>query len=240
MRTGRDSSSEGYSGRLTLIYAAVLALTVGLAAHLLHVGHHADAGGGWFHWLRDSALAIPLAALVLWAVNDVSSSLRARRPLVARVRWALMAGLGYSIALVPGGMAHAKLFPAEHHGGSALLHALSDAVALLPSSLYTALAVAVVLGTPLERVRPIVSLARSFAAAVRSFRWQPAHSLSFSLGRGSIALATFLAILPAPAIAGPNAVTDFRLTAPDLPVFGADHPGAAICTAGNTVFADVV
>ena len=119
--------------RRTLVAGVLLALVVGLAAHLLHVGNHATHGSGLsssiYHWLRDSALAIPLATLIVVAINDFTRSWSVARRFTARLRWGLILGLGYAFALIPGGMAHGRLFPAEAHTGDAFKHALSDAVA---------------------------------------------------------------------------------------------------------------
>ena len=60
-----------------VIGAFIVALSGGLAAHLLHVGNHAghDAGlsTGIYHWLRDSLFAVPVAVLVIFFVGEITN-----------------------------------------------------------------------------------------------------------------------------------------------------------------------
>ena len=110
----RDRVVRTWAGaaRRPLMAAIFLALSVGFVAHRVHVGAHADHSGSWFagfeHWGRDSLIAIPLSGLVIAGVNFATRGLWSRG-FASRLHWALLVGLGYSIALVPGGIGHGRL-----------------------------------------------------------------------------------------------------------------------------------
>jgi hypothetical protein len=178
--------------RRILLAATVLALSVGVTAHVLHVGQHAghemNVLDGALHWLRDSILAIPLAALVVVAGDLITRLGATTRPTTRRMLWASLVGLGYSLALIPGGLAHGILFPAERHDVGAVLHAVSDAAALLPTALYTALALAFFMGTPSERTWPV-------AAALRAARSR--KPTRRSLAQATVVATTVVMMLPA-------------------------------------------
>jgi hypothetical protein len=207
----------------SLGYAIILALAVGLTAHVLHVGHHADHGGGiisgWGHWLRDSVLAVPLAGLVVFSANLLDRLRPLRRRFFARARWALVAGLGYSFLLIPGGLAHGLFFPDERHSGNALLHAISDAIALLPTSLYAAFGIAFVLGLPAEDGGVGTAVGR---AARTAFSMPPRRAIP----RVAVALLMVVALLPGPPISSPQ-----------VPAAQAAQPTA---TCVRSIHADVV
>ena len=182
----------------------ILALSVGFVAHRVHVGGHVDHSDSWFagldHWARDSLTAIPLALLVIAGVNFATSGLWSRG-FASRLHWALLVGLGYSIALVPGGIAHGRLFPAERHAGEELAHALNDAITLFPSTMYAAIAIAFLWGIPSDLTAPVGSALRT----VRNLEWRTARH--DGLRRAGVLAAVFalIAAVPAPALAGPEA-----------------------------------
>ncbi|MDH3301665.1 MAG: Ig-like domain-containing protein [Acidimicrobiia bacterium] len=176
--------------------ALFVALTVGLVAHVLHVGHHAVAMNGLFHWLRDALLAVPLALAVVCVVNRRVRSWTLARGSLARVRWALMVGLGYAAVLIPGGLAHALLFPAEHHSGAPLPHAVSDALALLPTSLSAALGFALLFGIPAERTVPLLSVLRGIRAMSI-----PARTGQAIVARTIVAIVASISLIPTPSLA---------------------------------------
>ncbi|NIR41421.1 MAG: hypothetical protein GWO22_37520, partial [Actinobacteria bacterium] len=187
-----------------------------------HAGHGAGSMSGMLHWLRDAVLAIPVAALVVVAANGLIG----RRPqlsrFLGRLRWGLLVGIGYAAVLIPGGLAHGFLFPAER-SEQALIHAVADAVALLPASLYTALGVAFLLGIPGEARSPMAVALR----AVR--RWVAAHR-----ARGAVAGTAFLTVMPAFVIIGSLAA------APTPAADAAEWEFIAECADTRTITADVV
>jgi hypothetical protein len=107
----------------------------------MHTGQHeAHEVGALFHWLRDAALAIPLAAAAVY----FGSLLVDGRVLgtTDRLVWALGTALFYALVTIPGNLAHGALFGAEHAvGGNVVPHLLRDAAAaFMPALLLLALA----------------------------------------------------------------------------------------------------
>jgi hypothetical protein len=183
--------------------------------------------GGLDHWARDSLFAIPLAALVIGGVNLATRGLWSGG-FVARLHWALLVGLGYSIALVPGGIGHGRLFPAERHAGEELAHALNDAITLFPATIYTALAIAFLWGIPSDLAAPAGSVIR----AVRNLEWCAAFQDGLRRVGVIAAVAALIAVIPTPAAAGSTVVT----------AAGADPVAAYLAdgTCKGNITADVV
>src|SRR4051812_46342306 len=87
--------------------AACLTLGVGLAVHFADAGQHAAHSlPPVLHWLRDSALALPLALLALWAMRvtvahaSASPLLRDRRAAAVAVG-ANLGALAFALASIP-------------------------------------------------------------------------------------------------------------------------------------------
>src|SRR5215467_9644927 len=98
----------------SILAGAGLALTAVGLLQVLHADlHEASEPGPATHWLRDSALALPLAFLSVWvasqpAVRRLARWLwpgRAGGP-AAGVLWALVAATAFGLASVPGNEIH--------------------------------------------------------------------------------------------------------------------------------------
>ncbi len=161
-----ENKSDNRRWPKTLALGVYLALGVGLVLHLLHVGQHeAHEVGALFHWLRDSVLAIPLAVV---AVALGALLVDRKEPDNAdRVLWALVTSFIYALATIPGNLAHAYLFGAEHaQSGSVVSHLVRDAsVALVPAFFLLTVAAFVAL-LPGERRRSAATRQPQIAAVV--------------------------------------------------------------------------
>ncbi len=137
----------------TGIIALVLAFLVGLFLHIVHLGQHEQHEiGSIFHWLRDSALAFPIALLVVVAAGPVSRRLLPTAAIASRGRvwitWTGVTAILYALASIPGNFVHGKLFGAEHAHGSFLSHALRDAGSTLGAALVVLLLATFLFGIP--------------------------------------------------------------------------------------------
>lgn len=116
-----------------------MALGVGAVLHLVHTGHHEErAPGPVLHWLRDSALALPLAVVAVAVATALLQRVFAwiddGRPRPAsRVLQVTLAAMMFAAFSVPANAAHARLFGAESEGSFAV-HALRDASIVFVSS----------------------------------------------------------------------------------------------------------
>lgn len=107
------------------------------------------------HWLRDAALATPLAILFLLTATYLTQRALSRRCIDfnssrARVAWAAAGGLAYALASFPGSIIHSWLFLAGHTDSSFVAHSLGEAVVTLRYSFALLLLVALVWGVPLR------------------------------------------------------------------------------------------
>jgi hypothetical protein len=146
-------TSKAY--RFLLLAGVLQVFGVGLALHLMHRGaHEAVPIDPTLHWLRDSALAAPLAVAVLVAATLLARRVlerpgrRSRTAFQAGARWALAGSTAYALAIIPAGAVHARLFGAEHHAGAPVVHAVNEASAALAVSLVLLLALARLAGVP--------------------------------------------------------------------------------------------
>src|SRR3954462_8830408 len=138
----------GRAVRAVLAAGILQAFGVGLVVHLLHTGQHeAHELSPVLHWLRDSALAVPLSVAALAVGVAVVqrtatwASLPARGTL-AQVLWSLTGALAYAAISVPGNLAHARLFGAEHAGMAPLAHAVHDSASVMLAAFSLLLALA--------------------------------------------------------------------------------------------------
>lgn len=106
------------------------------------------------HWLRDAALAVPLAAIAVVAAVLV---VRARAagsgradgsPVASRLAWAALAAFLFALLSIPGIQLHGLLFGAEAEAGGWLEDALKDGGITLAVSLVALVPAALLLGPP--------------------------------------------------------------------------------------------
>ena len=142
--------------------AAVLVLVLlhtGGTAAAFPVGHGAASATATadlpplVHWLRDAALAAPLAIVTLAAATLLTQLVVRRGRLDARsgrtgALWAGLGALCFAVAMIPAGYLHGQLFGEIHPGVAPLAHGVSEAaVAALPAFLVL-LAIARFAGLP--------------------------------------------------------------------------------------------
>jgi FtsP/CotA-like multicopper oxidase with cupredoxin domain len=127
------------SGRSAAV-ALALTLWVGAVLQLAHAGQHERHElSPVLHWLRDSALAYPVALLA--AVFALHSGRRllawAQLPLGGVLQsgaTAVLGGVAFALLSVPGSLVHGALFGASHEGMTAGRHAGYEASLVLLSA----------------------------------------------------------------------------------------------------------
>ncbi len=146
-------------GRLVAIVLAaglVQAFAVGLVLHRLHddpaEAHEARYVTPFLHWLRDSALAAPMAVALLLLATVAARRLSGGAPrtsgLGPRLLWAGLGAMAYAAASVPAALVHSRLFGAGHEESSLLLHSAEEAIITLRYSFALLLAFSVLVGLP--------------------------------------------------------------------------------------------
>ena len=143
---GLPSSADGVSAVKAGLFAAcswLLALGGILGAQLAHQGLHEHIElPPLLHWLRDAAVAVPMAALAVglaWLVvgrgTDRGRGVL-RGALAAWLAWAALATLLFAAFSIPGNQLHGLLFGAEEEAGISWLEdALLDSGIVLLWSL---------------------------------------------------------------------------------------------------------
>lgn len=148
-----------WSIRRVALIGLVQAFFVGWILHRLHSdpseSHEIAFIDPRLHWLRDAALATPLAILFLLTATYLTERALWRRSIdfnTARVRvaWAAAGALAYALASFPGSIIHSWLFLAGHTDSAFLAHLLGEAVVTLRYSFALLLLVAIVSGVPLR------------------------------------------------------------------------------------------
>ena len=216
-------SHEGDAKR-TALSAVILAFGAGLALHVVHSGQHEHHDiNPILHWLRDSALAVPVALIVVIAATVLAGR---EGSFVRRASsWSGLGAASYALASVPAALAHAALFGAEHeHLGSpgvvgSLTHAVHDGAIAGVWALPVLLACALWLDLPARAWCPGAS-----RRAVRPPLARPPSLPRLAIG-GIVAttlVAAVMAYLPTSVVGSPD---------------GAD---AAPTSCTRHVFADVV
>ena len=153
-----------------LVRAALLAAAVIAVLQVLH-GHVAEVHAlpPVVHWARDAALALPIALVALLVADRVARSAGAgsREAGRGRLSAALAGGAAFAVLSVPGGLAHERLFLAEHaHGSSFLTHSAADGMSAWLLASATLLLLHVVAQAGLRRARAIPSVRRPLAATL--------------------------------------------------------------------------
>lgn len=106
------------------------------------------------HWLRDAALAVPMAAIAIVAAALIvrsrltSSGGETGRSNAGPLAWALLAAIFFAVLSIPGIQLHGLLFGAEEEAGGWLQDALKDGGITLATSLAVLIPVALFLGPP--------------------------------------------------------------------------------------------
>jgi hypothetical protein len=143
-----------------VVYAWLLAAVPIAALQLVHADlHEFKEPPPFFHFLRDTGLAVPAAAVAvvlsaLLVSRAWSGTGRQVTPITALVWGCLAAGL-FAVLSLPGNEAHGLLFGAEHETGVGVAEdLLGDGIAALQAALLVVLPVALVAGVPWRDHRP--------------------------------------------------------------------------------------
>ena len=146
-------------GRLVAYSWLMAAAAIGVL-NLLHADLHEHHDlPPLVHWLRDAALAVPLAAI---AVLGAALVVRARASgprraggssIPSRLAWAILASTAFAILSIPGIQLHALLFGAEEESVGWLEDALKDGGITLAVSLVALVPAALITGPPWRAVR---------------------------------------------------------------------------------------
>ena len=159
-RGGSAGARTAPAGRLVAVVLAaglVQAFAVGLVLHRLHddpaEAHEARYVAPVLHWLRDSALAAPMAVALLLLATLAARRLSGGTPransLGPRLVWAGLGAVAYAAASVPAALVHSRLFGAGHEESSSLLlHSAEEAIITLRYSFALLLAISVLVGLP--------------------------------------------------------------------------------------------
>lgn len=147
-RARAPEPTEGFAGAaFRLLPGRVVAfawLLAGAPIAVLQLGHaglhERNELPPLLHWLRDSSLAVPAAALAVGAaalvVTRVRQSADQRPSIAAAVAWGLLAAMLFAALSVPLVQAHGALFGAEEEAGVAPLeHALDEGIVVFQVAL---------------------------------------------------------------------------------------------------------
>jgi hypothetical protein len=138
-----------------IAYSWLAALAVVGVLNLLHANLHEHRDlPQVVHWLRDAALAVPLAAgAVIAAALVVRARAAGREPAAGssfgpRIGWAVLAALLFALLCVPGIQVHGFVFGAGEPAVGLVEHALTEGTIALQVSLAVLIPAALVLGPP--------------------------------------------------------------------------------------------
>ncbi len=175
-RAGRaDAGFRLLPGRV-VVYAWLLAAVPIALLQLVHAGvHEHHELPPVLHWLRDTALAVPLAAVAVVVAALLVSRLRPTEPggrasLTTMALWGALAALLFAALSIPGNQMHGLLFGAEEEEGVSLLNDLAaDALYALEAALLVIAPIALLAGVPWRgawRATPSMQSAQGAAAMV--------------------------------------------------------------------------
>jgi uncharacterized membrane protein YhaH (DUF805 family) len=161
--------NAGWLSARTVLTSWLVAGSVILAVQQTHRDlHEVHELSPLLHWLRDSALAVPLAALSILVAGSVVRRFRDARiegassSLPWRLLYAVLAAVGFAVLSIPGNELHAQLFAAEHPETLGWLeHALRDANAVLDVALLVMLPLALVGAAPWQATGPSIGRLRA-------------------------------------------------------------------------------
>jgi tellurite resistance protein TehA-like permease len=139
----------------TVAYAWLLAAVPIALLQLVHAGvHEHHELPPVLHWLRDTALAVPLAAVAVVVAALLVARLRPTEPgerasLSTMALWGVLAALLFAALSIPGNQMHGLLFGAEEEEGVSLLNDLTaDALYALEAALLVIAPLALLAGVP--------------------------------------------------------------------------------------------
>jgi hypothetical protein len=152
-------ASAGAAFRLlpgrVVAYGWLLAAVPIALLQLVHAGvHEHHELPPVLHWLRDTALAVPLAAVAVVVAALLVARLRPTEPgerasLTTMALWGVLAALLFAALSIPGNQMHGLLFGAEEEEGVSLLNDLAaDALYALEAALLVLAPVSLLAGMP--------------------------------------------------------------------------------------------
>ncbi len=136
-------------------YAWLLAAVPTGLLQLVHSGlHERNEPPPAIHWLRDSSLAVPFAAVAVVVAALLIARIRPaergdRAALTTVVLWGCVAAVLFAVLSIPGNQVHGFLFGAEEEVGVSLLQDLAtDALYALEAALLVLVPLSLVAGVP--------------------------------------------------------------------------------------------
>ena len=157
--TGATSATSLDLGRVVAYSWLMAAAAIGVLNALHADLHEHNELPPLVHWLRDGALAVPVAAIALVIAALVvrsrrpSSGSETGRSTARPLTWAALAAVLFAILSIPGIQVHGLLFGAEEESIGWLEDALKDGGITLATSLAVLMPVALLLGPPWRRTR---------------------------------------------------------------------------------------
>ncbi len=174
----QGSAAAGFRllpGRV-VVYAWLLAAVPIALLQLVHAGvHEHHELPPVLHWLRDTGLAVPLAAVAIVSAAFLVARLRPTEPgerasLTTMATWGCLAALLFAVFSIPGNQLHGLLFGAEEEEGVSLLNDLAaDALYALEAALLVLAPISLLAGVPWRgawRVTPSMQPAQALAPAL--------------------------------------------------------------------------
>jgi hypothetical protein len=158
--TGAGSAPGLIPGRVVAYSWLMAAAAIGVLNQLhadLHEHHDLPP---FVHWLRDAALAVPMAAIAVVVVALIvrsrlsSSGGETGRSIAGPLTWTVLAAFVFAALSIPGIQLHGLLFGAEEESVGWVQDALKDGGITLATSLAVLVPVALVLGPPWRAARP--------------------------------------------------------------------------------------
>ena len=157
--TGAGSAPALALGRVVAYSWLMAAAAIGVLNQLHADLHEHNDLPPLVHWLRDAALAVPMAAIaVVIAALIVRSRLGSSRgdsghSLVRPFSWAVLAAVLFAVLSIPGIQLHGLLFGAEKESVGWLQDAVNDGGITLATSLAVLVPLALLLGPPWRATR---------------------------------------------------------------------------------------
>lgn len=156
----RRGQASALNPGLLVAYSWLIATAAIGVLNLLHANLHEHKElPPIAHWLRDAALAVPLAAIAvvcaaLLVRARASGSRSTGHPSIpSRLAWAVLASTFFAILSIPGIQLHALLFGAEEESVGWLEDALKDGGITLAVSLVALVPATLITGPPWRAVR---------------------------------------------------------------------------------------
>ena len=197
----------------TVGLASCLALVSSIMLHILHANEHeVVAIPVVLYWLRDIALALPMALAAILLLTPLTRVWLKRGGLassgtLARLSWAFLAAFGYTLMSIPGIAMHLWLLGAARHAPFAPfgLYVARDATASLGASVIVLTLATFIVGSPWEwiGVRRSPSLMASAAARGDLARLRVLRRVPWNRRLGALAVSASIIIYVLPTIVFP-------------------------------------